>query len=97
MYDNKNYEAWFKNLEIQKEFDEYRRSGEKLRKDYDRYCNFVNKIEDNDKCSPHCAKKCINECHKDKTKQSNNKVKAIVIIETKPNGETLRRIEKELK
>ena len=26
-----------------------------------------------------------------------NKVKAIVIIETKPNGETLRRIEKELK
>lgn len=97
MYDNKNYEAWFKNPEIQKEFDEYRRSGEKLRKAYDRYCNFVNKIEDNDKCSPHCAKKCLNECHKAKTKQSNNKVKAIVIIETKPNGETLRRIEKELK
>lgn len=73
IHDNKNYEAWSNNPDIQNEFDEYRRRGEKLRKAYDRYRNFVNKIEDNDKCAPHCAKKCLNECHhKAETKPNNN-------------------------
>lgn len=80
MYDNKNYEAWFKNPEVQKEFDNCRRKYEELKKDYAKYCNLVTKgkTEDNDKCSPHCAKKCLNECHKAETKP-NGKVKAIVI------------------
>ena len=80
MYDNKNYEAWFKNPDVQKEINNCRRKCEELKKDYAKYRNLVtnDKTEDNDKCSPHCAKKCLNECHKAKTK-SNCKVKAIII------------------
>lgn len=75
MYDNKNCEAWFKNPDIQKEFDNCRRKCEELKKDYAKYSNLVtkDKTEDNDKCSPHCTKKCLNECHKTKTKPNNNK------------------------
>ena len=75
MYDNKNCEAWFKNSDIQKEFDNCRHKYEELNKDYTNR-NLVTK--NNDKCSPHCTKKCLNECHKAMTKP-NNKVKAIVI------------------
>ena len=79
MYDNKNYEAWFKNPDIQKEFNNCRRKYEELNKDYaNRNLVTKDKIENNDKCSPHCTKKCLNECHKAMTKP-NNKVKAIVI------------------
>lgn len=66
MYDNKKNEAWFKNLDIQKELDKYRNLVTK------------DKTEDSNKCSPHCTKKCLNECHKAETKP-NDKVKAIVI------------------
>lgn len=66
MYDNKKNEAWFKNLDIQKELDKYRNLVTK------------DKTENNDKCSPHCTKKCINECHKAEAKP-NDKVKAIII------------------
>jgi hypothetical protein len=79
MYDNKNYEAWFKNQDIQKEFNNCRCKYEELNKDYtNRNLVTKNKIKNNDKCSPHCAKKCLNECHKAMTKP-NDKVKAIVI------------------
>ena len=78
MYDNKNYENWFKNQDIKKELDNCKHKCEKeFKKDYAKYRNLVTK--DNDKCSPHCAKKCLNECHKAETKPNNNKVKAIVI------------------
>jgi hypothetical protein len=66
MYDNKKNEAWFKNLDIQKELDKYRNLVTK------------DKTEDSNKCSPHCTKKCLNECHKAETKP-NDKVKAIII------------------
>jgi hypothetical protein len=74
MYDDKKYEAWFKNTDIQKEFDNCRRKCEELKKDYAKYCNLVtkDKTEDNDKCASHCAKKCLNECHKADTKPNNN-------------------------
>lgn len=81
MYDNKKCEAWFKNPDIQKELDNCEHKCEELfKKDYDKYRNLVtkDKTENNDKCSPHCAKKCLNECHKAETKP-NDKVKAIVI------------------
>lgn len=75
MYDNKKCEAWFKNPDIQKELDNCKHKCEELfKKDYDKYRNLVT----NDKCSPHCAKKCLNECHNVETKP-NDKVKAIVI------------------
>lgn len=79
MYDNKNCEAWFKNPDIQKEFNNCRHKYEELKKDYAKYRNLVvkDKTEDNDKCSPHCAKKCLNECHKAETKTNGNK--AIII------------------
>ena len=74
MYDNNNNEAWFKNPDIQKEFNNCRRKCEELKKDYAKYRNLVtkDKTEDNDKCSPHCTKKCLNECHKADTKPNNN-------------------------
>ena len=76
MYDNKNYEAWFKNPDIQKEFDNYRHEYEEIKKDYAKYRNLVikdkAKTDDNDKCSPHCTKKCMNECNKVETKPNNN-------------------------
>ena len=71
MCDNKNYEDWFKNPDIQKELDNCRRKCEELKKDYVKYCNLAAK--DIDKCSPHCIKKCLNECHKAKIKPNNNK------------------------
>ena len=75
MYDNKKCEAWFKNPDIQKELDNCKHKCEELfKKDYDKYRNLVT----NDKCSPHCVKKCLNECHKAEAKP-NDKVKAIII------------------
>lgn len=68
--DNKNYETLFRNPNIQKEFDDCRRKCEEFKKDYVKYRNLVNK--DNDKCSPHCAKKCLDECNKVETKPNNN-------------------------
>lgn len=80
MYNNKNYKAWFNNSDIQKEFNNCRSKYEELKKDYIKYSNLVtkDKTEDNDKCAPHCVKKCLNECHKAETKP-NGKVKAIII------------------
>lgn len=73
MYDDKKYEAWFKNSDIQKEFDNCRRKCEEIKKDYAKYSNLVIKDKkDNDKCAPNCIKKCLNECHKAETKPNNN-------------------------
>jgi len=68
--DNKNYEDWFKNPDIQKELDKCRRKCEELKKDYAKYCNLAAK--DIDKCSPNCIKKCLNECHKAEIKPNTN-------------------------
>jgi hypothetical protein len=87
IHNKKNYEAWFRNPDIQKEFDNCRSKYEELKKDYIKYSDLVTKdkkSEDNNKCAPHCAKKCLNECHKAKV-NPNSEAKAIVIADAEPN------------